>query len=137
MRMRLDMMLGGFVGMMIGLEAVAVRDVRVVAGEVMFVLFVVLGGFAMMLGGLFVMVGGGLMMLGFVQGAHFFSPERRLEPRMDPAGPRCQSGDIHMKDWRISGRDSGIKTNVYRRLTAEKLFLESRGGEKNRTISSS
>ncbi|HEY0145418.1 MAG TPA: hypothetical protein VGB93_04565 [Methylovirgula sp.] len=74
--MRLDMMLGGFVGMMIGLEAVAVRDVRVVAGEVMFVLFVVLGGFAMMLGGLFVMVGGGLMMLGFVQGAHFFVPRK-------------------------------------------------------------
>jgi hypothetical protein len=96
-----------------------------------------LGGFAMMLGGLFVMVGGGLMMLGFVQGAHFFLPRRRLEPRMNPAGPRCQSGDIHMKDWRISGRDCGIKTNVYRRFAAEELFLESRGGEKSRTISSS
>ncbi len=74
--MRLDMMLGGFAGMMIGLEAMTMRNVRVMARKMMLTLFVVLGGFAMMLGGLFVMVGGGLMMLGFVQSAHFFLPRK-------------------------------------------------------------
>ncbi len=82
--MRLDMMLGGFTGMMIGLEAVAVRDMRVVAREVMLTLFVALGGFAMMLSGLFVMVGGGLMMFDFAQSAHFLLPREAAEAAIEP-----------------------------------------------------
>jgi hypothetical protein len=84
MRMRLDMMLGGFVGVMIGLKAVAMRDVRVMAREVMLALVVVLGSFTMMLGGLFVMVGSGLMMLGFVQSAHFLLPREAAGAAIEP-----------------------------------------------------
>ena len=84
MRMRLDMMLGGFTSMMIGLEAVAVRDMRVVAREVMLALFVVLGGFTMMLGGLFVMVGSGFMVVGFVQSAHFLLPREAAGAATEP-----------------------------------------------------
>jgi hypothetical protein len=84
MRMRLDMMLGGFVSVMIGLETVAMRDVRVMAREVMLTLFVVFGGFTMMLSGLFVMVGSGLMMLGFVQSAHFLLPREAAEAATEP-----------------------------------------------------
>ncbi len=84
MRMRLDMMLGGFVSVMIGLEAVAVRDVSVMAREVVLALVVVLGSFPMMLGGLFVMVGSGLMMLGFVQSAHFLLPREAAGAAIEP-----------------------------------------------------
>ena len=72
--MRLAVMLGGFIGVMFGLNAMAVRDMGVMAGEVLITAFVVLGGFAMMLGSLFMMIGSGLMMLGFVQSAHFSLP---------------------------------------------------------------
>ncbi|MEW6438242.1 MAG: hypothetical protein AB1508_13855 [Pseudomonadota bacterium] len=72
--MRFAVMLGGFTRMMLGLDAMAMSDMRMVAGEMMLTFFVVLGGFAMMLGGLFVMAGGGLMMLGFVQSGHFHLP---------------------------------------------------------------
>ncbi len=84
MRMRLNMMLGGFASMMIGLEAVAVRNVRMMAREVMLTLFVALGGFAMMLGGLFVMVGSSVMMFGFVQSAHFLLPRRAAGAAIEP-----------------------------------------------------
>jgi hypothetical protein len=83
MRMRLNMMLGSFVGVMVRLEAVAMGDVGVMAREVMLALFVALGGFAMMLGGLFVMVGSGLMMLGFAQSAHFLLPRDAAEAAIE------------------------------------------------------
>jgi hypothetical protein len=73
-RMRLDVMLGGFASMMIGLEAMTMRNVRVMARKMMLTFFVVLGGFTVMLGGLLVMVGGGFMMIGFVQSGHFLLP---------------------------------------------------------------
>jgi hypothetical protein len=66
-RMRLGMMLGGFVRMMFGMHAVAVRDMRMMAGKMMLAFFVMLGGFAMMLGGLFVMVGGRFVVFGLGQ----------------------------------------------------------------------
>jgi hypothetical protein len=76
MRMGFDVMLGSFTSMMIGLEAVAVSHMRMMAGEVMLTFFVMLGGFAVMLGSLFVMVGGGFVMIGFVQIGHFLLPKR-------------------------------------------------------------
>ncbi len=100
-RMRFDMMLGGLAGMMVGLEAMAMRNMGMMTGEMMLALFVMLGGFAMMLGGLFVMVGGGLMVIGFVQSAHFRSPLfMRLAPRTESAGPRCRRGDAHVTNTR-------------------------------------
>jgi hypothetical protein len=90
--MRLDVMLGSFVGVMIGLEAMAVRDVRVMAREVMLTLIVVLGSFTMMLGGLFVMVGSGLMMLGFVQSAHFLLPREAAGAAVEPCRAKMPRG---------------------------------------------
>ncbi len=72
--MGLDMALGGFVGMVFGLQAVAMRDLGVMAGEMKLTLFMVLGGLAMVLSSLLMMFGSGLMMLGFAQSAHSRSP---------------------------------------------------------------
>jgi hypothetical protein len=74
--MGFGMMLGGFTSMMIGLQTVAMRDMGMVAGEMMLALVVVLGGLAMVLGGLLVMFGSGLMVLGFVQSGHSRSPQK-------------------------------------------------------------
>jgi hypothetical protein len=74
--MRFGVVLGGFTGMMICLQTVAMRDVGMVAGQMMFALVVMLGGLAMVLSGLLVMFGSGLMVLGFVQSAHYRSPQR-------------------------------------------------------------
>jgi len=73
--MRLEMVLGGLAGVMVGLEAMTMRDMGMVAGEMMLAVFMMLGGFAMMLRRLFVVLGGGVMMIGFVQSAHYCSPQ--------------------------------------------------------------
>ncbi len=74
--MGFGVMLGGFAGMMIGLQTVAMRDMGMVAGKMMLALVVMLGSLAVVLGGLFVMFGSGLMVLGFVQSGHYGSPQK-------------------------------------------------------------
>jgi hypothetical protein len=65
--MILRVMLGRLLGVMLGLMLMALRDVRVVTGELVLTGVVMLGGLVMMLGGLLVMlrslpvVGGALM----------------------------------------------------------------------------
>ena len=60
--MRIVMMLGvvnaRLVGMLVRVQLVAMRDLRMMGRLFMVARFVVFGGFVMMLGGLFVMVGG-------------------------------------------------------------------------------
>ena len=72
--MSFGMMLGGFTGMMFGLQTVAMRDMGMMAGQMMLALFLMFGGLAMVFGGLLVVFGSGLMMLGLVQSAHYRSP---------------------------------------------------------------
>jgi hypothetical protein len=59
---RVAMMLGvvnaGLVGMLVRMQLMAMRDMRMMGRLFMVACFMVLGGFMMMLGGLFVMMGG-------------------------------------------------------------------------------
>jgi hypothetical protein len=67
----LGMMLGGLVAVMRRMQAVSVRQVRVVTGLMVVVIAVVLCGRAMMFGGFLVMLGCGLVMAAaFVAFAH-------------------------------------------------------------------
>jgi hypothetical protein len=87
--MRLGVMLGGLAGMMVSVKPVAMRDMGVMAGEVMLALFVVLGSIAVMLRRLLVVLGSCVMMVGFRQCAHSYSPQGwRLMPPFDCAGRR-------------------------------------------------
>lgn len=96
--MGFGVVLGGFAGMVLGLQTVAMRDMGMVAGQMKLTLFVVLGGFAMVFSGLLVMFGGGLMVLGFVQSAHCRLPRNAALPRDECAGVRCSRGDVHATD---------------------------------------
>ena len=72
--MRFGVMLGGFTGMVLGLQTMAMRDMGVVAGEMSLAFFMALGGLTMVLSGFLVMLGSGLMMFDRVQSAHCRSP---------------------------------------------------------------
>lgn len=56
-------MLGGLLGMMLGMEVMAMGDMRVVTGFMMVPCFVVVGGRAMVPGGVFVVLGSFAMVL--------------------------------------------------------------------------
>jgi hypothetical protein len=77
--MILRVMLGGLLSVMLSLVVMALRDVRMVTGELVFTGIVMPGGLVMMLGGLLVMlrslpvVGGALMF------AHRCPPPRLLK----------------------------------------------------------
>jgi hypothetical protein len=87
--MRLGVMLGGLAGVVVSMKPVAMRDMGVMAGEVMLALFVVLGSIAVMLGRFLVVLGSCVMMVGFRQSAHSSSPQGwRLIPPVDCAGQR-------------------------------------------------
>jgi hypothetical protein len=64
MAMPVGVMLAGFLGVVLGVDAVAIGDVGVMGRLVMLAVGMELGGFAMMDRGLLVMVGGVLVMLG-------------------------------------------------------------------------
>lgn len=59
------MMLCRLAGVMLGVEAMAMRDMSVVPGEMMLAILVVPGGFPVMLGRILVMLSSGVMMIGF------------------------------------------------------------------------
>jgi hypothetical protein len=57
------MMLTGFLGVMLGLNVVAMRDVGMVTGFLVVTSFVMLGSHAMMFGGVIMVLRGFMMML--------------------------------------------------------------------------
>jgi hypothetical protein len=72
--MILRVMLGGLLSVMRSLMVMALRDVRVVTGELVFTGVVMLGGLVMMLGGLLVMLRGLPVMCGALMFAHRYFP---------------------------------------------------------------
>ena len=66
--MQLDMRLGGFAGVMLGMSMVGMGEMGVMGARFVIAVRDMSGGFAMMLGGVFVMFGGLLVMLGGVFG---------------------------------------------------------------------
>lgn len=72
--MRLGVLLAGFLGVVLSVEMMAVRDMRVVPGLLVLSAAMALGGLAVMLGGRFVVLGGFLVMLGQQAGVHGIDP---------------------------------------------------------------
>jgi hypothetical protein len=62
--MRFDVVLRSCAGMVVGFQAVTMRDMGMMAGQMMLTFVMMLGGFAMMLGRIFVVFGSGVMMVG-------------------------------------------------------------------------
>jgi hypothetical protein len=135
--MRLGVMLGGLAGVMVSVKPVTMRDMGVMAREVMLALFVVLGSVAMVLRRLLVVLGSCVMMVGFRQSAHSSSPQWwRLMPPCNCAGRRCRRGDNHMNLWRRFLRFFNAETIILHKKTAQKKIVsEIRPAMKDQTFS--
>jgi len=84
----LDVMLGGFGGVMAGMGAMAAGGVGMMRRDLVIVLLIMLGGFAVMARGLFMMLGGAVVMVAggmFVR--HVFRPFGSYRAGMAAAAP--------------------------------------------------
>jgi hypothetical protein len=120
--MRFDVVLRGFAGMVVGLQAVTVRDMGVMAGEIMLTLVMMPGGFAMVFGRIFVMFGSGVMMIGLQQSAHRCSPLDGGGNRLTTS-ERCGRGDSQVTVRRTFVRLFKVKTNVLHKPVTTKAIV--------------
>ena len=78
----LGMRLRGFARMVLGMRMMGVREMRMMAGVLVFAIGMMDGGLAMVFGGLFVMVGGVFVMFGGASCGHERSPMRQGARKM-------------------------------------------------------